>query len=64
MIDSLFKTIISLIIIIVMTSPIWLTIYVLFFTIEIIVAFKILIGLISIGFGIYYLSKIIDIIDD
>jgi hypothetical protein len=46
-----------------MTSPIWLTIMVLFTELSVIVALKILVGLISMGFGIHYLSKIVDMID-
>lgn len=64
MIHPVFTTIVSIIIIIVMTSPIWLTIMVLFLELNIIVALKVLIGLISMGFGIHYLSKIVDIVDD
>lgn len=63
MIRPVFTTLISLIITIVMTSPIWLTMVILFSDLSILVALKILIGLISMGFGIHYLSKIIDIVD-
>jgi len=64
MIHPVFTTIVSLIIVVVMTSPIWLTIMILFWELNVLVAFKILIGLISMGFGIHYLSKIVDIVDD
>ncbi len=63
MIHPVFSTLISFIIVIVMTSPIWLTIMVLFTELSVIVALKILVGLISMGFGIHYLSKIVDMID-
>jgi len=64
MIHPVFTTIVSLIIVVVMTSPIWLTIMILFWELNVLVAFKILVGLISMGFGIHYLSKIVDIVDD
>jgi hypothetical protein len=63
MIQLILNTLVSLIIIIVMTSPIWLTILVLFTTVSILMAIKIIIGLISMGFGLHYLAKIIDIVD-
>lgn len=63
MIKPVFSTLISLIIAIVMTSPIWLTTMILFSDLNVLVALKILVGLISMGFGIHYLSKIVDIVD-
>lgn len=58
------STLISLIIIVTMTSPIWLSIVILFTELSFIVGIKILVSVIMIGFGLYYLSKIIDIVDD
>lgn len=63
MIKPVFSTLISFIITIVMTSPIWLTVMILFSDLNILVALKILVGLVSMGFGIHYLSKIVDIVD-
>jgi hypothetical protein len=64
MVHPVFTTIVSLIIVVVMTSPIWLTMMILFWELNVLVAFKVLVGLISMGFGIHYLSKIVDIVDD
>lgn len=63
MIKPVCSTLISLIITIVMTSPIWMTVMILFSNLSILMSLKILVGLISMGFGIHYLSKIVDIVD-
>ena len=63
MIKPVCNTLISLIITIVMTSPIWLTVMILFSDLSVLMSLKILVGLISMGFGIHYLSKIVDMVD-